>query len=373
MGNGAWSLQLDEATPGQVLRRLRVAESGRGHIVVTPTWVDLGGMADAAALALARYTGIYLRREHATNTLSGYGVNAWLGEDDNVGRSTGGTTQTLTFEDWAAFVTPSYLGTGIRSSIPGNFKHTYDAITFRGLADSIAARYNCAWHVTPDFKLNFGTFSALFRNPPKALVVRHRDDSGRDLNIRGLHGDLDMVEDIEDWRRRIVYFYDGGSEIQTGGVADADTPFRGPDGSPAFVDEIVVDQQTDNSTDAQSLSLARWRQVTGVRQELTLSSVEYDIGKDVAVGDNLYVYDPDRGIYDLTRELAYRGQRIHPAVIRCVGYTWPVREGMGVWFRRYRKVDSSWVVEWIDLTPYVLWESGDTTVEVGAKPRTTLA
>ena len=372
MGVGAWNLRLDEATPGHVINRLRVADAGRGHIVITPTWADLGNMNDAAALALSRYTGVYLRREHATHTLSGYGVNAWLGEDDSVGRSTGGTTQTLSFPDWAAFVTPSYLGTGIRTAIPGNFKYTYDPTTFRALADAVAARYNAAWHVTPDFKLNFGTYNDLFRNPAKAMVVRHRQDAGRDLNLRGIHGDLDMVEDIEDWRWRNVYFYDGGSVIQDGGVADADVPFRGPDGSPAFVDQITTDGSTDNSTDAAALALALWRQTTGVRQELTLSSVEYDIGVDVAVGDNLYVYDPDRAIYDLTREVVYRGQRIHPAVIRCVGYTWPVREGMGVWFRRYRKVDSSWVLEWIDLTPYVLWESGDTTVEVGAKPRTTL-
>lgn len=368
MGVGSWALSLNPDTPGQIKDVMLPARSAYGHIVVTPTWVDLGSMDDATALSLSRYTGIYLARDEATLELSGYGVNAWLG-DGQKGRSTGGTTKTDTFANWAAFVTPAFLGTGTRSTIAGNFKHIYDPTFFRELADAVAARYDAAWRVTPDFQLDFGTYDDLFREDPVTVITRSRLDAGRDFNVRGVHGDLNMTRDVEDWARRVVYFYDGGSIIQTGGVSDLDAPFRGPTGDPAFVDRVIVDMQTDNSTDATALALAEWRKTTGVRDQITLSAEEYDIGRDVQVGDNLHVFDRDRGIFDLTNPLLYRGQTIYPQVIRCVGYTWPVRAGMGVWFRHYRRVDDAWVLTWTDLTPFVRFESGETTVEVGAKPR----
>jgi hypothetical protein len=379
MGTGSWNLTLNPATPAHIWDRLRIAESGRGHVVITATQTDMASIPDAEALALARYSGIYLKRENGSRTLSGYGVNGWLGESDKVGRSTGAWTRTGTFAQWVTFLTDTFLQPGIVSPIPGTFKQTYEPTTFRALADLVAARFDAAWRVRPDFHFDFGTYADLFREDPIALIVRHQADAGQDFSVHGIRGDLDLVEDIEQWRRRAVYFYEADPDLplstilQDGGVADVDVPFRGPDGSPAFVDEITVDTRTDNSTDAIPLSLAKWRAATGVRQELTLTSIEYDIGQNVAVGDLLYVFDPDRGVYDLTREETYRGQKIHPAVIRCVGYTWPIRQGMGVWFRRWRRVPGgSWELEWIDLTPYVVWESGQTTVDVGSGPHKTL-
>lgn len=372
MGVGAWSLDLDPATPQSVLQGLRLRDAGRGHLVVFPTWVDAAALDDEDALALARYTGIYLKQDRSTLTLSGMGVNGWLG-DGKRGRSTQQAT-TRTFEGWTTFVTPDYLGTGIRSTIAGNFKVDTGPVFFNDLANLIADRYGAAWRVTNDFKLDFGTYAALFRESPTALITRHTADSGRDFDVHGVTGDLELVEDIEDWARRVVYWYEDESSgptaiIQDGGVDPGDAPFRGPDGSAAFVDVLVEDSETDNATDATALSLAQWGRFRGVRQEISLSSTEYDIGRDIGVGDNLFVFDHDRGIYDMGNPVTYRGQVIYPDVIRCVGYSWPVRAGMGVWFRRHRKVDSSWVLEWTDLTPYVRWETGAATVDVGAKPR----
>lgn len=372
MGVGGWSLNLDPGTPTTIRNLLLPGVSSRGHVVVTSNWADLSQLEDADALALARYVGIFLDRDESGLQISGYGVNALLG-DGQRGPSTGPGTATATFADWAAACTPTFLGTGIRSSIAGNFKLTREACFWRDVADKVAARYDAAWRVTNDFKLDFGTYADLFRDTPVALIVRHREDAGRDFGVRGVTGDLNMVRETKDTARRVVYWWDDDGTptavLQDGGVDAADYPFRGPDGSAAFVDAIVT-SNTDNLTDATALSLAELGKIAGVRNEITLRADEYDIGRDIQVGDNVHVYDHKRGIYDLNNPVVYRGQTIYPTVIRCVGYTWPFREGMGCWFRRYRKVDSSWVLEWTDLTRYVLPESGDTTVEVGAKPRT---
>lgn len=378
-GVGSWSVRLRPDTPAQILDALLLAKSGRGHVVITPTWLDLGALSDADALALSRYTGIYLKRVEETLTLSGYGVNGWLGDGDR-GRSVGnfGTSGfgagSGTFAEWAAALTPSFLTAGIVSSIAGTYVKVFTRTYFREIINDVAARFGAFWRVNNQFELDFGTAAALFKTTPTALIVRHRADAGRDFNVHGITGDLQMTRDVEDWAWRVLYWWGGTPtlQVQTGGIADADVPFRGPDGSPAWVDMIIEDSQTTTSGDADALALTQWNRFTGVRNEFTLSSSEYDIARDIQVGDNVLVFDLQRGIYNTANPVTYRGQTIHPATIQCVGYTWPVREGMGVWFRRYVKPSTTWVPEWIDLSPYVMWEDGDTTVEVGAKPRATL-
>lgn len=382
-GIGAWSLSLRPDTPTQVKNLMLPEVSGYGHIVITPNRVDLGAMSDEDALALSRYTGIFLARDEQNLTLSGYGVNAWLG-DGNKGRSFGlfgpgagaGNTYITTgaFSQWVdAILQDGFLTEGTISSISGTYTVVHERGFFRDVLDAVCDRFGADWVVRPDFSLDVGTQADLFRVTPEALIVRHRADSGRDIAIRGVTGELDMTRDVEDWARRVIFWWDDSgsptASIADGGVAEADVPFRGPTGGPPLIDRIVDGSRVDSSGDAAALAAAHWAQTSGVRAEMTLRSNEYDIGRDVAVGDNVYVFDHERGIFDLNNPVTYRGQTIYPRVIRCVGYTWPIRQGMGVWFRRYRKVGGNWELEWIDLTPYVVWEDGNTTVEVGAKPR----
>lgn len=376
-GVGVWSVRLDPATPAHVLNKTRIESSGRAHVVITTAWADLGGMPDEDALALARYTGIYLKRVDETLTLSGHGMNGWLG-DGSIGPTTGGTSSLpQSFSAWATRCTPANLGVGIRSTIAGTWAKDFGLSYLRDIADGVADAFNAAWRVTNDGKLDFGTFADLFREDPIAVIVRHRADSGRDLGVRGLTGDLAMMRDVEDTPRRVIYRWDNAGTptdyIQTGGIADADYPFRSFDGSPMFIDKLIDDSKTTTVGDATRLSAAQLASVAGVRSEFTLTSSEYDIGRDVAVGDNVMVFDLARGVYDMANDpLVYRGQTIYPRVLRCVGYTWPIRQGMGVWLRRWVKPSTTWELEWVDLTPYVIWEDGDTTVDVGAKPRAIL-
>jgi hypothetical protein len=70
-----------------------------------------------------------------------------------------------------------------------------------------------------------------------------------------------------------------------------------------------------------------------LRRGIQLSSDAYDIGADIACGDTIYVWDPDRDLYDFANQVQYRGRLIFPLKARVYGKTWSVRRGMGVYFR----------------------------------------
>jgi hypothetical protein len=98
------------------------------------------------------------------------------------------------------------------------------------------------------------------------------------------------------------------------------------------------------------------------RDQLQLSSSEYDIGGELAVGDYTYVYDPDAGMVDTNNEVTFRGRRINPVLLRVIEQTWPVVQGMTVAFRAPGGV-------WYDLTDYVTFDTGDTNIVVGGYNR----
>lgn len=373
MNVGRWEVTLKPDTPRAVLDELDLRRSGFGHIVITSTRVNPNAISDADMLALSRYTGIY-RKQPDEFSLAGAGVNAWLGDEDGKGRSYGGLAPSGSFASWVSALTPSFLKPGTTSTIAGTFAKTFARGVFRTPLDEVCKFFGAEWVVGNDFRFSVGLPADLFRATPIAVVVRNEADGGRDPNVLGLVGDMGLERDVEDWART-VYYYTGTEASPTtssanGGIADNDVPFRGPDGTFAWVDKVITDFGTTPTVSGPGLAAAEFTKNRNARQEITLSTRAYDISQDVRVGDNLWVYDPQRGIADINNDLLYRGQIIHPEIIRCVGYTWPIRVGSGVYFRRYVKEGGTWVVRWIDLTNYVDFEDGETRVEVGAKPRT---
>jgi hypothetical protein len=69
---------------------------------------------------------------------------------------------------------------------------------------------------------------------------------------------------------------------------------------------------------------------------------------------------------DESNQVYFQGQLVMPVVMQLQAVTWPIQEGMGVYFRYY----SGSTPVWVDLTEYVEFESGSTTLDVGALPRT---
>jgi hypothetical protein len=92
-----------------------------------------------------------------------------------------------------------------------------------------------------------------------------------------------------------------------------------------------------------------------VEDEQTVETEQYEfVGSDFKVGDYLNIYDPPSGFTtaaDVTpNEIWFRGQAIWPKKTRLLRASWPLAEGMGVY---YRAADASY----IDLTGEVAWEA----------------
>ena len=115
------------------------------------------------------------------------------------------------------------------------------------------------------------------------------------------------------------------------------------------------------------------------QRSINLDLDYYDIQGDFEVGDNIFVYDTDLGFEDTddkinedpTRtskfEVSYQGQYVNPEKIRVTAITWPIENTYGVYLRRLTSTSSN-TYQYINLTPYVSFEEGGTTLEVGDLP-----
>ena len=72
MAAGSWDVTLSDETPRSLLEAIDVEKIGFSTLVILPARLDPRSHADAALLALARYTGIYRRQEGMV--LSGAGL-----------------------------------------------------------------------------------------------------------------------------------------------------------------------------------------------------------------------------------------------------------------------------------------------------------
>ena len=77
---GQWSLTLRPDTPKTVRDALAAPYQS---IVITPSWVDVAGMTDAAVLDAAIYNGVILR-PGPQYELGGVGLVWWLGDEKGV-------------------------------------------------------------------------------------------------------------------------------------------------------------------------------------------------------------------------------------------------------------------------------------------------
>lgn len=372
MGVGRWEIRLDDNTPANILEILNPERSGMGNIVITPEHMDAAQ--EDVLLASARYTGPLRKRREGTR-ISGCGSNYWfVGDEDKKGPFISSmTTANGYFSQWVTLLRRPWLSAGITSTIPTSnpFAKTYPRGPVAEVIAELDEYWGLEWRVTPDWKLDWGFPSDLFGTTPVAMIRRRAEEAGRELNnIIGIVGKLEVSEDIEDYARTVNYTYDSTSHVLAdGGIPAIDIPFRTPIGTEVSIARFITESGDNPAGTEVGLANAAWAKTSKVRREFSLQADHYDIGAEVKVGDAVDVYDPDRGLFDMSRPRQYRGETLYPVAIRCLGYTYPVVKGMGVYFRRHRKVGASWVLEWTDLTPFVKWDKGTARVDVGAVPR----
>ena len=255
-----------------------------------------------------------------------------------------------------------------------NVESVYNALK------KIMSQMDTEYKVTNEGKIDAGPRENLFvghgTNDPLAIIVR--DSSGEDPGIIGLNPDaLTTQFEAEDWVSGVEYLKNVGSDGQNIDLVErflTDVPYYDLFGNPLERVAYVNEQDT-NALMAPKRAEAYLDEFTRVKKSLSLSLEYYDIKGDFEVGDNIFVYDPEVGfVDDLTKAIAdgrsepyeaiWQGQYINPEKIRIIGISYPIEDSFGVYLRKVTST-SPYQVRYIDLSDYVIFETGNTSLDVG--------
>lgn len=356
MALGSWGITLREETPREILDRLLYF----GHIAIIPGKVNPAEYGENL-LTMAKYVGVLAKREFDdVKRISGQGMAVWLGDSDDKGEVFESPV-TITGQTFATTIT-TLMGSstavvvGTLYSVAGTYSGTH-VWQSRGKAiDYVCSTMGAEWRVNGNATLDAGPIANLFKTTPDCLIVRK--GAGKDLTLTGLSGDMQLSRDVEDFSTRVVLLAEGeGDATATGSANILSNPYLDIRGNPIKRVRVVSESgtSTGNASARAQLQLNRF---TGTRNALRLSAQDIEVDGSFEVGDWVWVYDPDAGLYDTAQEVTFRGQRINPIKLRAVEASWPVTKDMTV---AYRHQDGSW----IDLTSYFVPESGGTSIGVG--------
>ncbi|MFI7449534.1 hypothetical protein ACIBQX_18705 [Nonomuraea sp. NPDC049714] len=360
---GSWSFELVDETPKTVLDQIGYF----GHVAFVPGKLNPAEYGDEL-LDMARYVGVVMGKsvDHLRKVVSGQGMSLWLADSDGKGDLIETPIQ-ITGQTFANAIR-AILGSGtavvegtLHSGVAGTYtgRHVYQsrhkAINF------ICTTMGAEWRVNGRGELDAGLTTSLYNETPDTVIVRRRPNrhtDGDDLSLHGLRGDMGVASDVKDWTDRVVLLAEGeGNAIATASADNPDNPYLDLRGQPIHRTRVISESTTAPGNAAARAEYQLAKYVTP-RSALTLTTDDYDVSGAFAVGDWAWIYNVAAGLVDTQNEITFRGERINPIRMRMVGASWPIRRGMTV---AYRGQDGSW----LDLTPYVVWEGGETTVTVG--------
>jgi hypothetical protein len=360
---GKWDLTLRASTPREIRDQLQYF----GHITVHTGRVQPELVGDGL-LASSRYTGVLRGKGESDEgfDLTGCGMEFWLGDEDDKGvviedpLTFTAETYTQTVRDLLALTTSVTEGTF--HAVTGTFTNTFQYMVLRKAIGFVTSTGGIEYRVNGDASMDLGLVSDLYVTDPKCFVVKR--NAGVDMDLRAFRGNSDVDSDVEDFTTRVVLL--AASTDITVATGDADiapglNPFKDLHGQPVKLTRMVSESTTD-STNADARAQLQLNRFSDTRDALTLSTQEYDIAGSVRIGDYLWVFNPDIGLVDLNNEAVFRGELMNPIKLRLIETTWPVAPGFMVAYRDPNGV-------WLDLTDYVMFESGQTAVKVGGYNR----
>jgi hypothetical protein len=211
--------------------------------------------------------------------------------------------------------------------------------------DTITAAFGVEYRVNGDGTLDVGTQAQLYRTTP---VDDHRGEERRapTWTCRPWAPASTSTDD-RDYSTRVLLLGSSTTTARRPRSPPAPrtprrcpTRTRGATPSPADADDLRVraDHRVGDAARA-----AAAQPVQPAATALKVTATDYEIAGNFVVGDNAYVYDPDNGIVDAARSIDFRGEVIHPDVVRISGATWPVTADHTVAFRTNAGA-------WVDLT-----------------------
>lgn len=357
MKPGSWSLKLVESTPKSVLSALdwnQTATAGFGHIFIFKAPVKSTQFSDANLKSLALYAGI-LRERPDARTFGGPGMVAWLGDEDDKGDilETAVTQTAATLQTWVNALRPAALSAGT-SLAAGSYTGTFQWVTRRKALDAVCAALGYEYRVNPSGTLDANTVATLYGSTPTGFVTRRTEERSAYIGI--LANQLETGADLDDYTTKVRAIAKTG----LGTASGAATPYKDINGNAVVITRVI---ETPEAEDANAAATALINRFSAQRKSVRLSSDTYAIHGSVKVGESVYVYDPRSGLVDTANQVHFSGQLTFPVSLRVYGYTWPIREGMGVLFRNGAGT-------WTDLTDWVEWDTGSTTIDVGGYQRT---
>jgi hypothetical protein len=368
-GDGAWSLTLKDGTPGNITDLLA---SGFSYVRVFATSVQSVEVTDLPPM----YTGVVLRRDGQYGC-SGVGPNWLLGEPNATGDQVGpifetavsfnSTTGTLTA--WTQAVADRCgLGYGTIGATATKWAGELQYVAPRVVLDPwMVAGFGgtLEYRVDPSLNLNCAFRSELYKNPTDnditAILINGEVVSRTLVDPDGVPcPEMELSSSVEELERRVVL--KGASS--TAGSSAAGWNYKNPAGGTLDRIRYTINEQVASGDMtgalARLLGLHRYK-----RQSLSVR-VSSRPPFPFICGDWVWVFDPLKGLHDTSQNgFTYAGQHVFPVATRVVEMTYPIVEGMSVW---HDDTHQGGVLT--DLTPYVEWETGDTTLSVGALPRT---
>lgn len=358
-GLGGWSVTLREDTPRYIVNQLGYF----GHIVLVQGVLDPAAYGDNLLATEARYVGILREKTIADQiTLSGCGMEGWLADEDDKGDIQASRAYaSQSFVNAITNTLPAAVHVGNIYAQTGTYTETHSYQSPRTIIKRICEYFNCYYRVRGDAKIDAGTAAELFVSTPTCVIVRK--NAGVDLTMTAIQGNLSVEQGVNDFTTKVLLVNDDNGTITSSGSATLGVvPYTDFWGN-AVVRTRLSTESGNTTATANSRAQLLLNRFTNPKKSVSLSSNEYEVEGNFRVGDNVYVHDVATGMYDLTKQVQFRGQVLNPQTIRATATSWPVSDAYTVGFRTTAGT-------WLDLTRYVNFESGQTTITVGDLPPT---
>lgn len=363
---GSWNLKLDNA-PIDVRRQF----DWFGNIVITPARVRDPNVDFDDLVASAAYSGIVLKRNMGEGRFGGLGLGGYLqtgrGHSGSIAPST--PTWPADFDEiLTAWITGNAnsngleLGTDLGAA--ATQMQSMEAGTYfpptKPRIDEAAKFTNNEYVIRPDGTVDYGFSQLLFAYTPTVLLSpSHR---GKDVVSALEISQWSVDQDLMDFRN---YAY-AKSQDETYEVVASYSSSLAPlycwklNGQVRYVERISVN--SNDTTDVDAAAEAAGSEFGEVNFRIGCSVDEFCLPRLMIPGDWVWVWDPDNDITGGS-EVIHFGQSIFPQRIRCMGYTWPIQSGMGV----YAVNNQTQAIT--DVTDFVAWETGTTKIDLGSPPK----
>lgn len=381
MQTGSWSLQLMPRTPDNIRRAIATLGS---QIYFTPAEIPDEGLDLAGLRSAAFYAGLVTRRAKRSlrfggPNLLGYLVSAkgGIGETGAAISPALPYTFTQVIQDWVETSTTNSNGIGYGTAYSPTATTIADATLysqnppFKTAFDTIAKTTGNEYVLRPTGLMDYGIATALFNSTPRVLIAP---------GYAGIEGDLRALEvdeqswdpqgDIDSYRNNGYVIsndalnWDQAVSNLSDRVRFCD--FNDPTTAVGFFSDPIR-SNTNDVGDLNDLAQAAANEFSTEHLTLPAQVREYCLHRYAIPGDWVDVFDVEADILDRTNPQPFQGDVIFPKAMRLMGFTSPIEHGMGV-----RVVDGSVVSsggqEITNITNYVRWEQGLTSLELDSSP-----